>query len=101
MSGAELAQRAYQQAWVFGTRFLLMRQVAALRKEEGRFAVTIAGVGEARARAVILATGVSYRRLGMPALKLVARSGCSMAPRPPTRKGWPGRRSMSWAAATR
>ena len=25
VSGAELAQRAYQQAWVFGTRFLLMR----------------------------------------------------------------------------
>ena len=27
VSGAELAQRAYQQAWVFGTRFLLMREV--------------------------------------------------------------------------
>ncbi len=25
VSGAELAQRAYQQAWVFGTRFLLMQ----------------------------------------------------------------------------
>ena len=75
VSGAELAQRAYQQAWVFGTRFLLMRQVAALRKEEGRFAVTIAGVGEARARAVILATGVSYRRLGIPALEDLTGSG--------------------------
>ena len=28
VSGADLAQRAYQQAWVFGTRFLLMREVA-------------------------------------------------------------------------
>ena len=69
VSGAELAQRAYQQAWVFGTRFLLMRQVTALREENGRFAVTIAGAGQARARAVILATGVSYQRLGIPALE--------------------------------
>jgi thioredoxin reductase (NADPH) len=75
VSGAELAQRAYQQAWVFGTRFLLMRQVAALRKEEGRFAVTIAGAGQARARAVILATGVSYRRLGITALEDLTGSG--------------------------
>jgi thioredoxin reductase (NADPH) len=75
VSGAELAQRAYQQAWVFGTRFLLMRQVAALRKEEGRFAVTISGAGQARARAVILATGVSYQRLGIPALEDLTGSG--------------------------
>jgi thioredoxin reductase (NADPH) len=27
VTGAELAQRAYQQAWVFGVRFLLMRDV--------------------------------------------------------------------------
>ena len=27
LSGAELAQRAYQQAWVFGATFLLMREV--------------------------------------------------------------------------
>ena len=30
VSGAELAQRAYQQAWVFGTTFLLMREVDRL-----------------------------------------------------------------------
>ena len=29
LSGAELAQRAYQQAWVFGARFLLTREVVA------------------------------------------------------------------------
>jgi thioredoxin reductase (NADPH) len=75
VSGAELAQRAYQQAWVFGTRFLLMRQVTALRKQDGRFAVTIAGAGQATARAVILATGVSYRRLAIPALEDLTGSG--------------------------
>src|SRR5215207_4823743 len=33
VSGAELAQRAYQQAWVFGTSFLLMRAVVGLRTQ--------------------------------------------------------------------
>lgn len=75
VSGAELAQRAYQQAWVFRTRLLLMRQVTALRKEGGEFAVTVPGAGEARARAVILATGVSYLRLGIPALEDLTGSG--------------------------
>ena len=32
VSGAELAQRAYQQAWVFGTQFLLMCGVDELRR---------------------------------------------------------------------
>ena len=31
ISGAELAQRAYQQAWVFGTKFLMTREVTELR----------------------------------------------------------------------
>jgi thioredoxin reductase (NADPH) len=33
ISGAELAQRAYQQAWLFGTQYVLARAVTALRAE--------------------------------------------------------------------
>ena len=33
VTGAELAQRGYQQAWVFGARFLMMQEVTALRAE--------------------------------------------------------------------
>ena len=36
LSGAELAQRAYQQAWVFGATFLLTREVEGLRRGERR-----------------------------------------------------------------
>ena len=75
VSGAELAQRAYQQAWVFGTRFVLMREVTELRAEGDRFAVDIGGVGEATAGAVVLATGVSYRRIGIPSLENLIGSG--------------------------
>jgi thioredoxin reductase (NADPH) len=75
VSGAELAQRAYQQAWIFGTSFLLMHQATAWRIEGERHVVTISDGSEATARAVILATGVSYRRLGIPALEALVGAG--------------------------
>jgi len=75
VSGAELAQRAYQQAWVFGTRFLLMREAAELRAEGDGFVIDVAGVGEVTAGAVVLAMGVSYRRIGIPSLENLTGSG--------------------------
>ena len=83
LSGAELAQRGFQQAWVFGARFVLTRRVTAIEPhtdshaEPGarRFRATVSDVGEVRARAVLLATGVAYRRLGVPALEALAGSG--------------------------
>jgi thioredoxin reductase (NADPH) len=75
VSGAELAQRAYQQAWVFGSRFLLMSEVTALRTESDRHVlVTKTGV-EACARTVVLATGAAYRRIGIQALEDLVGSG--------------------------
>jgi thioredoxin reductase (NADPH) len=68
LSGAELAQRAYQQAWVFGATFLLTREVESLRADDGAFVISISGGVEVEARSVILAMGVSYRRLEVPAL---------------------------------
>jgi thioredoxin reductase (NADPH) len=68
LSGAELTQRAYQQAWVFGATFLLTREVESLELGDELHRVSISGGIEVDARCVILATGVSYRRLGVPAL---------------------------------
>jgi thioredoxin reductase (NADPH) len=68
LSGAELAQRAYQQAWVFGATFLLTRGVESVRPGGAGFVVSISGGAEVQARSVILAMGVSYRRLEVPAL---------------------------------
>ncbi len=75
VSGAELAQRAYQQAWVFGTRFLLMRELTAVRAEGDGFSLSIPGAGTVLARAVILASGVSYRRLDVPELEELVGAG--------------------------
>jgi thioredoxin reductase (NADPH) len=69
VSGAELAQRAYQQAWVFGTTFLLMRDVTGLRAEDAEHVLTISDGSEVRAQSVVLAMGVSYRRLAVAALE--------------------------------
>jgi thioredoxin reductase (NADPH) len=77
VSGSELAQRAYQQAWVFGTRFLLMREVVELRGDQDRLSLTIDGGEEVAARAVVLATGVAYRRIGIPALEELVGAGVS------------------------
>jgi thioredoxin reductase (NADPH) len=68
LSGAELAQRAYQQAWVFGASFVVTREVEAMRPGGAGYELTIKDGGEVEARSVIFAMGVSYRRLGVPSL---------------------------------
>jgi thioredoxin reductase (NADPH) len=75
LSGAELAQRAYQQAWVFGASFLLTREVTDIELGEPTHTVSISGGPRVEARTVILAVGVSYRRLDVPALGPLEGSG--------------------------
>jgi thioredoxin reductase (NADPH) len=75
VSGSELAQRAYQQAWIFGARFIHTRSVTALRPEGGRYAVELSDGSRATAAAVVLATGIAYRRLGIPELEALAGTG--------------------------
>jgi thioredoxin reductase (NADPH) len=69
ITGGELATRAYQQAWVFGTNFLLMREVEGLQAHDRGHVITISDGSEIEARSIVLATGVDYRRLGIPAVE--------------------------------
>ena len=75
ISGAELAQRAYQQAWVFGANFLLMQHVTGLRTEGDQHVVSVGDGTEVRGRTVVLATGVEYRRLGVPEVEALVGAG--------------------------
>jgi thioredoxin reductase (NADPH) len=75
IGGAELARNAYQQAWVFGTRFLLAREATALRLAGTRPVLEISGEDPITASAVILATGISYRRIGIPTLEALTGAG--------------------------
>jgi thioredoxin reductase len=75
VSGARLAFAAYQQAWLFGTMFLFMRQVEDLSGEEGRYRLRLSDGNTLTARSVVLSTGVSYRRLGVPGLERLLGRG--------------------------
>ncbi len=75
ISGAELAQRAYQQAWTFGAHFMAMREVSELRPAGDRYVLVSSDGTEIEARCVVLAMGVTYRRLGIPSLEELAGAG--------------------------
>jgi thioredoxin reductase (NADPH) len=75
ISGAELAIRAFEQAWLFGAIPHLIRPVVELRRSNGVYTVKLRDGGEILARAVVIATGVSYRRLGIPALDALTGAG--------------------------
>ena len=80
VSGAELAQRAYQQAWLFGAKYVLGREATRLRAEGDRRLLTLSDGREVSARAVIIATGVRYRRLGIPRLEALVGVGVYYTP---------------------
>jgi thioredoxin reductase (NADPH) len=75
VSGVELAQRAYEQAWVFGTDFVYGNPATSLAKDGDLTVVGLEDGSEIRARAVLIATGVSYRRLGVPELEALVGAG--------------------------
>ncbi|MEM8817078.1 MAG: FAD-dependent oxidoreductase [Pseudomonadota bacterium] len=64
ISGADLVWRGEVQAMKFGTRFAMPRRVTNLRRsDDNRFIATLDDGVEVCARAVLVATGVQYRRL--------------------------------------
>jgi thioredoxin reductase (NADPH) len=75
IGGADLAMRAYQQAWAFGARFLRMREAVDLRPRDDMHTVAISDGTEVSAPAIVLATGVTYRTLPLPQLADLAGAG--------------------------
>lgn len=75
VSGRRLAERAYEQAWVFGAKFAFMHDATALRRDGDRLHVGLSDGGEVSAGAVILATGATYRRLGVEAIEGLTGAG--------------------------
>ena len=78
VSGRLLAERAYEQAWVFGTQFAFMQQATGLRREGDRIMVGLSDFPEVDARAVVLATGAAYRRLEVEELEALAAKGAGV-----------------------
>jgi len=75
ISGAELTQRAYQQAWLFGAKFVFAREATGLRSRGGQKVLMLSDGREIVTTAVVVATGAKYRQLEVPSLdRFVGRS---------------------------
>jgi thioredoxin reductase (NADPH) len=68
ISGQALAARALTQAEKFGAKFAIARTATRLRCDRAPFEVEVEGREATLARAIIVATGVEYRRLDLPDL---------------------------------
>ncbi|HET6956459.1 MAG TPA: FAD-dependent oxidoreductase [Vicinamibacterales bacterium] len=69
ISGQELAGRAYTQAQKFGAQILIARGAVAITCQRRPYSIAIAEGQRVSARAVIIATGARYRRLGLANLQ--------------------------------
>ncbi|HEU5213465.1 MAG TPA: FAD-dependent oxidoreductase [Gaiellaceae bacterium] len=75
LTGTDLAQRALRQVQRFGAEIVYLRAAEALRVEGDDRVVSLSEGGELRARAVLLASGVSYQRLDAPGLDRLLAKG--------------------------
>lgn len=75
LSGRDLTNRALEQAWFFGARVILSKPAAALRPSGNDYIVELQGAPAIRARTVVIATGVSWRRLPVPSLEPLHGAG--------------------------
>ena len=68
ISGGDLVWRAWEQALLFGAEFVFTQLASGLTSREGLNAVALSDGPDVLGRAVIIASGVAYRRLGVPSL---------------------------------
>jgi thioredoxin reductase (NADPH) len=66
LSGADLARRAVAQARRFGVEILAPQRAGAVKAEGASRIVKLADGSELGCKALLIATGVSYRRLDVP-----------------------------------
>jgi thioredoxin reductase (NADPH) len=66
VTGGQLTDRARRQAHKFGAEILTTRDVVGLDVRASSRTVRFADGGEVVAHAVLLATGIAYRKLGVP-----------------------------------
>jgi thioredoxin reductase (NADPH) len=75
IGGDDLTRRACEQAWLFGASFVFTQLVTSIRAAGSEFTLTTRDGQEVTARTVVLATGVSWRRLGIPRLEALIGAG--------------------------
>ncbi|MBI4787612.1 MAG: FAD-dependent oxidoreductase [Chloroflexi bacterium] len=75
LSGSDLTRRAIAQATRFGVEILTPQIATGVRVETGYRFVKLADDSEVSCHALLIATGVSYRRLDIPGLEQLTGAG--------------------------
>jgi thioredoxin reductase (NADPH) len=75
VSGYDLTRRSCEQAWMFGAHMVFSQHVTGLECRGGEHVLHLAGGQQLTAKAVIVGTGIAWRRLGVPRLEELVGSG--------------------------
>ena len=75
VSGQDLGVRATEQAWLFGATFVLTQRATRIEVRGADRIVHVTDGSTVTARAVVLASGVAWRRLSVPALEALVGAG--------------------------
>jgi thioredoxin reductase (NADPH) len=75
LSGRDLLNRALEQSWFFGARFVLSRAATGLSAVGADYRVELEGEKSIEAHAVVVCTGVTWRRLEVPSLDALLGAG--------------------------
>lgn len=75
LSGADLARRAVTQARRFGVEILTPQEVASIRLQDSYRIAKLADGSEISCHALMVATGVSYRKLDVPGMEALSGAG--------------------------
>ena len=75
VDGALLMERTCEQAWLMGAHIVFAQQAVALERRGEQRVVRLADGSEVSARAVVIATGVQWRRLDVPRIEALLGAG--------------------------
>jgi len=75
LSGGDLARRALTQARRLGAEILSPQEVVTVRREDPYRTVLLADGSEVSCQALVIASGVSYRRLELPGVEELVGAG--------------------------
>ena len=75
LSGAELSRRAITQTLRFGTEILTPQEVRNIRIQDGYKITELEDGSEIHSKAIVIATGVAYKKLEIPGLENFTGAG--------------------------
>jgi thioredoxin reductase (NADPH) len=75
IDGGTLMERTCEQAWLMGAHIVFAQEAVGLERQDDDRIVQLRDGTKVRARAVLIATGVKWRRLGVPRLDALIGAG--------------------------